>query len=324
MPNQIGHPFTKQYFQHTLTLHMSQNNLTAESLNALPLAKKLQRLPDTNKAHSGKVLCIGGAIGMAGALLLSAKSALHSGAGYTMLCMLDSHSAHALEGQPELMIESAQVKNLTNDPITHLQHLQPTVIAIGPGLGSSLLAKAWLGAVLRDYAAISSLGAIVLDADALNLIAADDALGAALQNCSLPCILTPHPGEAARLLHSSSADIQADRMASLNALVAWSKQIVILKGQHTLLGSPSEETRVCHRGNPSLAVGGTGDVLTGLIASLLAQGMDKKLTPWEAACLGVEVHALAADRLRDKLGGQIGMTPSELILEIRQVLNDLL
>ena len=261
---------------------------------------------------------------MAGALLLTAKSALHSGAGYTMLCMLDNHSAHALAGQPELMIESAQVNNLADDPIAYLQRIQPNVIAIGPGLGSSLLAKAWLGAVLRDYAAISSLGAIVIDADALNLIATDKALGAALQNCTLPCILTPHPGEAARLLHSSSAEVQADRIGSLNALVAWSKQIVILKGQHTLLGSPSEETRVCHRGNPSLAVGGTGDVLTGLIASLLAQGMNKKLTPWEAACLGVEVHALAADRLRDKLGGPIGMTPSELILEIRQVLNDLL
>ena len=303
---------------------MSQNNLTAEPLNALPLAKQLQRRPDSNKADSGKVLCIGGAIGMAGALLLTAKSALYSGAGYAMLCMLDSHSAHALAGQPELMIESAQVNNLADDPIAYLQRIQPNVIAIGPGLGSSLLAKAWLGAVLRDYAVVSSLGAIVFDADALNLIAADEALGAALQNCTLPCILTPHPGEAARLLHSSSAEVQADRMGSLNALVAWSKQIVILKGQHTLLGSPSEETRVCHRGNPSLAVGGTGDVLTGLIASLLAQGMDKKLTPWEAACLGVEVHALAADRLRDKLGGPIGMTPSELILEIRQVLNDLL
>jgi len=303
---------------------MSKNNLTPEPLNALPLAKQLQRSPDSNKANSGKVLCIGGAIGMAGALLLTAKSALHSGAGYTMLCMLDSHSAHALARQPELMIESAQVNNLADDPITHLQRIQPNVIAIGPGLESSSLAKAWLGAVLRGYAEVPKLGAIVLDADALNLIAADDALGAALQNCTLPCILTPHPGEAARLLHSSSAEIQADRIGSLNALVAWSKQIVILKGQHTLLGSPSEETRVCHRGNPSLAVGGTGDVLTGLIASLLAQGMDKKLTPWEAACLGVEVHALAADRLRDKLGGPIGITPSELILEIRQVLNDLL
>jgi ADP-dependent NAD(P)H-hydrate dehydratase / NAD(P)H-hydrate epimerase len=303
---------------------MSQNNLTAEPLNALPLAKQLQRRPDSNKAHSGKVLCIGGAIGMAGALLLTAKSALHSGAGYTMLCMLDSHSAHVLVGQPELMIESAQVNNMADDPIAYLQRIQPNVIAIGPGLGSSLLAKAWLGAVLRDYAVVSSLGAIVFDADALNLIATDDALGTALQNCTLPCILTPHPGEAARLLHSSSAEVQADRMGSLNALVAWSKQIVILKGQHTLLGSLSEETRVCHRGNPGLAVGGTGDVLTGLIASLLAQGMDKKLTPWEVACLGVEVHALAADRLRDKLGGPIGITPSELILEIRQALNDLL
>jgi hydroxyethylthiazole kinase-like uncharacterized protein yjeF len=303
---------------------MSQNNLTAEPLNALPLAKQLQRRPDANKANSGKVLCIGGATGMAGALLLSAKSALHSGAGYTMLCMLDSHSAHALAEQPELMIESAQVNNLTQDPITHLQRIQPNVIAIGPGLGSSLLAKAWLGAVLRGYEAVSSLGAIVFDADALNLIAADNGLGAALQNCKLPCILTPHPGEAARLLHSSNTEIQADRIGSLNALVAWSKQIVILKGQHTLLGSPIQATHICNRGNPGLAVGGTGDVLTGLIASLVAQGIDKNLTPWEAACLGVEVHALAADRLLAQLGGPIGMTPSELILEIRQVLNDLL
>jgi hydroxyethylthiazole kinase-like uncharacterized protein yjeF len=303
---------------------MSQNNLTAELLNALPLAKKLQRLPDTNKAHSGKVLCIGGSVGMAGALLLSAKSALYSGAGYAMLCMLDSHSAHALAEQPELMIESAHVSNLAHDPTLHLQRIQPNVIAIGPGLGSTPLAKAWLGAVLRDYEIVSSLHAIVFDADALNLIAADEALGAALQNCKLPCILTPHPGEAARLLHSSSAEIQGNRAGSLSALVAWSKHIVILKGQHTLLGSPAEAMRVCNRGNPGLAVGGTGDVLTGLIASLVAQGMDKKLTPWEAACLGVEVHALAADQLRAKLGGPIGMTPSELILEIRQVLNDLL
>ena len=303
---------------------MPLSNRAPELLNALPLAKKLQRLPDTNKAHSGKVLCIGGSIGMAGALLLTAKSALHSGAGYTMLCMLDNHSAHALAEQPELMIESAQVTNLERDPITHLQRILPNVIAIGPGLGSTPLAKAWLGAVLRGYATVSSLGAIVFDADALNLIATDEALATALQNCKLPCILTPHPGEAARLLHSSSAEIQTNRADSLSALVAWSKHIVILKGQHTLLGSPTQATHVCNRGNPGLAVGGTGDVLTGLIVSLVAQGMDKNLTPWEAACLGVEVHALAADRLLVKLGGPIGMTPSELILEIRQVLNDLL
>ena len=261
---------------------------------------------------------------MAGALLLTAKSALYSGAGYSLLCMLDSHSAHALARQPELMIESAQVSNLAHDPTLQLQRIQPNVIAIGPGLGSTPLAKAWLGAVLRDYAALSSLGAIVFDADALNLIAADETLATALQNCKLPCILTPHPGEAARLLHSTSAEIQANREGSLSALVTWSKHIVILKGQHTLLGSPGEATRVCNRGNPGLAVGGTGDVLTGLIASLVAQGMDKRLTPWEAACLGVEVHALAADRLLVQLGGPIGMTPSELILKIRQVLNDLL
>ena len=303
---------------------MQSLDATPIPIDALALAKKLRRLPDTNKAHSGKVLCIGGAIGMAGALLLTAKSALHSGAGYTMLCMMDSHSAHTLARQPELMIESAQVNNLADEPTAHLQRLQPNVIAIGPGLGSSLLAKAWLRAVLTNYTLLPSLGAIVFDADALNLIAEDKTFATALQNCKLPCILTPHPGEAARLLHGNSAEIQANRAGSLSALVAWSKHIVILKGQHTLLGSPTEATRVCNRGNPGLAVGGTGDVLTGLIASLLAQGMDKKLTPWEAACLGVEVHAHAADRLLAQLGGPIGMTPSELILEIRQVLNDLL
>lgn len=303
---------------------MQSPNTAPVLLDALALAKKLRRLPDTNKAHSGKVLLIGGSIGMAGALLLAAKSALHSGAGYTMLCMLDAHSAHALAEQPELMIESAHVSNVARDPIAYLQRIQPSVIAIGPGLGSSPLARAWLTAVLTGHALVPSLTAIVFDADALNLIAADESSGVALQNCKLPCVLTPHPGEAARLLRSSSAEIQANRAGSLSALVAWSKHIVVLKGQHTLLGSPIEATQICNRGNPGLAVGGTGDVLTGLIASLIAQGIDKKLTSWEAACLGVEVHALAADRLLSKLGGPIGITPTELILKIRQALNDLL
>jgi hydroxyethylthiazole kinase-like uncharacterized protein yjeF len=303
---------------------MALSNLAPELLNALPLAKKLQRPPNANKAHSGKVLCIGGSIGMAGALLLTAKSALHSGAGYTLLCMLDSHSAHALARQPELMIESAQVTNLERDPIAHLQRIQPNVIAIGPGLGSTPLAKAWLGAVLRGYAAVSSLGAIVLDADALNLIAADEGLGTALQICKLPCILTPHPGEAARLLHTTARDVQGNRIASLHRLIECSQHIVVLKGQHTLLGSPMHEPHICNEGNPGLAVGGSGDVLTGLIASLAAQGITKDLAPWEAACLGVQLHALAADRLLVKMGGPIGITPSELILEIRQLLNDLL
>lgn len=303
---------------------MRSLNTTPEPLEALAFAKKLQRPANANKADSGKVLLIGGSAGMAGALLLSAKAALHTGAGYTMLYMLDEHSAHALADQPELMIESAHVSNLQLDPIDRLQRNRPNVVAIGPGLGSSLLAKAWLKAVLTNYTLLPSLSAIVIDADALNLIAADEALASALQSCTLPCILTPHPGEAARLLHMSSAEIQGNRVSSLGALVAWSKHIVVLKGQHTLLGSPAQATQVCNRGNPSLAVGGTGDVLTGLTASLVAQGIDKKLTPWEAACLGVEVHALAADQLRTKLGGPIGMTPSELILEIRQVLNDLL
>lgn len=303
---------------------MLSQNTAPLPLEALAFAKKLQRPANANKADSGKVLLIGGSAGMAGALLLSAKAALHSGAGYTMLCMLDGQSAHALANQPELMIQNGDVSDLNSGPMDELRRIQPQVIAIGPGLGTSLLAKAWLRTVLTNYTMLPSLSAIVIDADALNLIAADEALATALQSCTLPCILTPHPGEAAHLLHTSSAEIQGNRISSLGALVAWSKHIVVLKGQHTLLGSPTERPRICNAGNPGLAVGGTGDVLTGLIASLMAQGITKCLTPWEAACLGVEIHALAADRLLVKLGGPIGMTPSELILEIRQALNDLL
>ena len=303
---------------------MPSLNTTPIALEALALANKLQRSADANKADAGKVLLIGGSLGMAGALLLSAKAALHSGAGYTMLCMLDGQSAHALADQPELMIQNGAVSDLMNGPIDELKRIRPQVIAIGPGLGTSPLAKAWLSAVLTDHLLEFALSAIILDADALNLIASDTALSVALLDCKVPCVLTPHPGEAARLLRSTSEKIQEDRLASLEALIERCQHIVVLKGQHTLLGSPTERPRICNEGNPGLAVGGSGDVLTGLIASLAAQGITKDLAPWEAACLGVQLHACAADRLLVKLGGPIGMTPSELILEIRQLINDLL
>lgn len=266
------------------------------------------------------MLCIGGATGMAGALVLSGRAALHSGAGWVLLSMLDRHSAHALAAQPELMIERGDEV----DPAAELRRIKPNVIAIGPGLGKSAQAQRWLSAVLENQTRPLPLGAIVLDADALNLIADNSSLLAALRNCVVPCILTPHPGEAARLLDTSSEAIQSDRRASITALVSLSKQIVVLKGRHTLLASTTHCPLICAEGNPGLAVGGSGDVLTGLIASLAAQGIAHQLNPWEAACLGVQVHALAADRLLKKNKGSIGMTPSELILEIRQTLNDLL
>jgi hydroxyethylthiazole kinase-like uncharacterized protein yjeF len=303
---------------------MQSSNTTPIPLAALAFANKLLRSADANKADAGKVLLIGGSVGMAGALLLSAKAALHSGAGYTMLSMLDGQSAHALADQPELMIQNGAVSDLINGPIDELKRIRPQVIAIGPGLGTSPLARAWLSAVLTDHSLEFALSAIILDADALNLIASDTALSVALLDCKVPCVLTPHPGEAARLLHTTARDVQGNRIASLHRLIECSQHIVVLKGQHTLLGSPMHEPHICNEGNPSLAVGGSGDVLTGLIASLAAQGITKDLAPWEAACLGVQLHALAADRLLVKMGGPIGITPSELILEIRQLLNDLL
>ena len=291
---------------------------TLTSLNALAIAPRLMRGPAEHKGDAGKALLIGGAPGMAGALLLAGNACLHLGAGWTILQMLDPASAHADTNQPELMIRLAQ-----NQASKVLQETQADVLAIGPGLGNSTLAIEWLEACLT-YPQVP----LILDADALNLIADSSSLLNLLKirNQEYPgkTVLTPHPGEASRLLACSTAEIQSARLQSAEQLVTLTQSIVVLKGQHTLISGPQQTTVQCEAGNPGMGTGGMGDVLTGSIAAIAAQGIRHQLNLWEATGIAVQLHAMAADSLVAKGIGPLGLTPSETILEMRSLLNKLL
>ena len=287
-------------------------------LAALELTKRLKRGAAEHKGSAGKVLLIGGASGMAGALLLAGNACIHLGAGWTMLEMLDPASAHACQDSPELMIHLA-----SSEIDSTLLNAPPDVIAIGPGLGKSDLACAWLMGVLH-YPSVP----LIIDADALNLIAASRDLLEVLQkrNQQFPgqSVLTPHPGEAAKLLGISTDEVQADRLNALEKLIALTQSIVVLKGQHTLIASPQHMVLECQEGNPGMGTAGMGDVLTGSIAAIAAQGVRHQLNLWESTSVAVQLHATAADSLLRQGIGPIGLTPSETTHEMRSLLNKLL
>ena len=162
----------------------------------------------------------------------------------------------------------------------------------------------------------------MIDADALNLIAANSQLLKELKaRPSLSTVLTPHPGEAANLLKQTTEQIQADRELAIQKLVELTGSIVVLKGHHTLVYASQQSMQVCLRGNPGMGVGGMGDVLTGITAAILAQGIRHNLNAYEATCLAVELHSCAADNLLNQGVGPIGMTPSEVLLEVRNLIN---
>jgi hydroxyethylthiazole kinase-like uncharacterized protein yjeF len=289
-----------------------------DALHPLSPVMRLKREPSEHKGNAGKVILVGGATGMAGALLLAGKACLYLGAGWTILEILDPASARADEQQPELMIRQANPL-----AVDALNLNQPDVLAIGPGLGSSELAIQWLKACLA-YPKIP----LILDADALNLIASSKELLSALQrrNQQYPnqTVLTPHPGEAAKLLGTSVNEVQANRLDSIQQLVELSQSIVVLKGQHTLISGPQHSILRCEAGNPGMGTGGMGDALTGSIAAIAAQGVRHHLNLWDSVCVAVQLHASAADSLVQKGVGPIGLTPSETILEMRSLLNKLL
>ncbi len=287
-------------------------------LNLLSLVTRLKRAPAEHKGNAGKVVLVGGSTGMAGALILAGNACLHLGAGWTILQMLDPASTHVDIQFPELMIQAAD-----QDANAVLIDIKPDVIAIGPGLGKSDLASTWL------YASLAHPNSpLVIDADALNLISESKALMSALQqrNQEFPglTVLTPHPGEAAKLLNCSSEAIQADRVSAIERVVALTGSIVVLKGQHTLIASPENSALECQAGNPGMGTGGMGDALTGSIAAIAAQGVRHHLNLWEATGIAVQLHASAADSLVHQGIGPIGLTPSETILEMRSLLNKLL
>jgi hydroxyethylthiazole kinase-like uncharacterized protein yjeF len=260
-----------------------------------------QRMHNSHKGSYGDVAVIGGAHGMCGAPILAARAAAKCGAGRTFAVFTDTAPQYDSE-QPELMCRQAREFDFTS---AHL--------VVGPGLGMSRDAHDNLAK------ALNSLFPIVLDADALNLIAAEPGLMNKLIQRRAPSLLTPHPLEAARLLGSSSAEVQADRLTAARALAQQCKAIVILKGSGTVIAAQDSQVVINTTGNPGLATAGTGDVLAGICGGLLAQNWPVH----EAALAAVWLHGHAADGLVEKGIGPIGLTASELIPEVRWNLNQL-
>ncbi len=260
-----------------------------------------RRRHSAHKGSNGSVAVVGGARGMAGAPILASRTALCAGAGRVYACFVGEPPAFDA-AQPELMCRSAQEFDFDS-----------AVLVLGPGMGASAASAEMLSSALH------SRSPAVLDADALNLLAGSPTLRTQLAQRGAPCILTPHPLEAARLLGISAAEVQADRPAAARALAAQLAATVVLKGSGTIIAARDGGIVVNNTGNPALATAGTGDVLSGLCGSLLAQGWPE----WEAALAGVWLHGMAADVMVTEGTGPIGITASELIPAIRTAVNRL-
>lgn len=272
-----------------------------------------------NKGTFGKLLCIGGNRGMPGAIRLSAESALRTGTGLVKVYCHQSSGLHVASGRPEIMLQYQDLENALN---------WSSCVVIGPGLGMDQWAVQKLEHLLKYLA--NNPKPVVIDADALNLLAnKKDKAHVHKILANLPaCILTPHPGEAARLLESTIQHVENDRYLASKKLAQMFGATCILKGAGTLIHSEQNvsqgqpllecESWVCNGGNPGMATAGMGDLLTGILAALLAQGMSEQ----QAAVYGVCLHAEAGDRIARQYG-QRGMIASDLLTPLRAIINGL-
>lgn len=256
-----------------------------------------RRRRTAHKGDFGHVLIVGGGSGMAGAARLCGEACLRSGAGLVTVATRAAHALAISAERPELMCHGVEEGRALRGLIE-----RATVIAIGPGLGRDEWARMMLEAVLE------SDRPLIVDADALNLLAEKP-----LRRDNW--ILTPHPGEAARLLGLETRVVQDDRPAALARLIERYGGVVVLKGAGTLVGSAEQIPALCDRGNPGMATAGMGDVLTGVIAAVRAQTRD----PWDAARVGVMAHALAGDTAAQ--GGERGVIASDVIARLPACLN---
>ncbi len=299
----------------------------------------LQRDPQSNKGSHGALAIVGGATGTLGAACLSSRAALYAGTGRVFMVRPTAGDGFLLDPlAPEVMV------------ISFMQALQKPITAwvLGPGLGISDAAHQIMASILGAEVPV------LIDADGLNLMAEDPALGRQCARRTAATICTPHPGEAARLMGVSVAEIQSARAQWAQKIAEKFNAITVLKGAGSVItqplanqpenpenaprsAAPSARASEAHlqtslgttttlpvindTGNAALATAGTGDVLSGLIGALLAQGMD----PLNAAITGTRIHGLAAQALSQTqtIGGMVGVTASELIPEIRRLMNSL-
>ena len=261
------------------------------------------RLRNSHKGTFGSVALLGGASGMIGALLLAGRAALKSGAGRVFLGFLAADAPMVDPLQPELMLR----------PPRDLFEIQPNALACGPGMGQEKEAAELLGRALEQDAPL------VLDADALTLLARDAGLAARLPTRRAPTLLTPHPAEAARLLQTDTASIQQNRIDRALELAERSRAWVVLKGCGSVIAAPDGQWRINPFGNPGLATAGSGDVLTGIVVALLGQGCP----PFEALQAACALHGMAAEQLAANGVGPIGLAAGELIDAARAIRNQI-
>ena len=267
--------------------------LRADTLPRLPA-----RAPSAHKGQFGHVLLVGGDRGFGGSINLSAHAALRCGAGLVSLATRPEHVAAALVLVPEVMTLGVSSANQLMGVLA-----QASVVVVGPGLGQAPWGRSLLSA------AAQAKMPQVWDADALNL------LSNAVIGLASGSVITPHPGEAARLLGISTEQVQADRPAAARAMVKKYSVVCVLKGAGTLVAGLEGELAICNHGHPAMATAGLGDVLAGVIGALLAQGMNA----FDAACLAVWLHARAGEQ-QGQLGR--GLAASDLIPAIRQLLEE--
>jgi ADP-dependent NAD(P)H-hydrate dehydratase / NAD(P)H-hydrate epimerase len=321
--------YTMQALQTRIELNM---NKRITEITQKQVARLLPKRPrDSHKGLFGTVAVIGGTNGMVGAPLLAARAALKMGAGSVHVGLLAENAPSVDLLQPELMLHSADdllrpnplpVENpspqsspaggrggererLSSIPAGEGANVRsmfnPDVFAVGCGLGCDMAAQKLL------HAALDSNAALVLDADALNILALRPDLRTLLIAREAACVLTPHPGEAARLLACDTKEIQADRVAAVQKIARTLRCSVVLKGADSLCATRDGRLFVNTTGNPGMSSAGMGDVLTGMIAAFIAQG----LTAGNALLLAVHLHGAAGDALAEQ-NVTVGMTATEV------------
>lgn len=260
-----------------------------------------RRRSNSHKGTFGHVLIIGGRAGLGGAAVLAAEGALRNGAGKVSMIAHSTAVQAALVRCPEIMAVAAGDESELNRLLALAD-----VVVVGPGLGLD----DWATQVL--HRCLSSAQALVLDADALTILARS---GPATMRLPTGSVLTPHPGEAARLLNTSTLDIAHDRFTAAQTLAKQWQAVTLLKGAGSLVASPDHTmpVSVCPYGNPGMATGGMGDVLSGMIGALLAQDLD----PYTAVNVGVCAHAKTADRVA-RARGERSLLPTDVLAALRE------
>lgn len=278
------------------------NPLTIETKKLL---RKLLRNSESHKGDFGHVLVVAGNIGFGGAALLSSKAAIKIGAGLVSLATRSEHLQAALSFAPEVMTK----------PVDSGQSLEnyldfPTVICLGPGLGKDYWSEQMIYKSLENTH--KNKTPILIDADGLNLLPEFS------KKLPLPkkIVLTPHLGEAARLLNTSVEKVKKNRVSAAKRISNKYNSVVVLKSHETLI-CKEDKIYICDKGNPGMATAGMGDVLSGMISGLIAQ----KLSLFEAACLGVDLHARAGD-IYSKKNNQQSLLPTDIIDLFARVINE--